>query len=90
MPKGIYLHKPLSEKTKEKMRQSSHRGSDHWAWKGGQENNLPFCKDCNKKLSCLDAIYCRKCSAKEERNNCWKGQEVGYIGLHNWVKKNLW
>jgi len=37
--------------------------------------------------------YCSKsCSAKdkiEERANHWKGNQVGYVGLHVWVRKHL-
>ena len=28
-------------------------------------------------------------SKKEQFNSNWKGQEVGYIGLHKWVQKHL-
>lgn len=34
------------------------------AWKGGWKNKLPYCIDCNKKLSRKDANRCISCSLK--------------------------
>jgi len=55
------------------------------------------CKTCNKKFyrqrSVRVGIYCsKKCSLKNvlnEKANGWKGNNVGYFGLHCWVRKRL-
>ena len=44
-------------------------GSKHRSWKGG----LPSCKDCEKKLSNYENLYCLKCAHKGERSYRWTG-----------------
>ncbi len=60
---------------------------------------MKYCIDCGKGISKYSK-RCRKCSAlsKErakrislgkinEKNPMWKGDNVGYIPLHNWVRR---
>lgn len=56
------------------------------------------CPVCTKEIMVLPNCahrkkYCsRACSAKErftgEKNIKWKGEDVGYYSLHNWLKRN--
>lgn len=58
------------------------------SWKGGK----PSCADCNKKLTTYNRIRCLSCAIKNrsgEKHYEWKGDNVGYRGLHRWVDKNL-
>ena len=50
----------------------THKGKNHWYWKGG----LPKCLTCNKELSRYDAKYCSQHSIKFQKgkgNINWKG-----------------
>lgn len=29
-------------------------------------------------------------SISGDKHYCWKGENVSYVGLHRWVRKNLW
>lgn len=57
-------------------------GKDSTNWKGG----LPDCDVCGKKLSLRKYRRCIKCSARSGKdNNLWRGDDVGYHGVHKWV-----
>lgn len=63
-------------------------------WKGGWKNNLPSCETCGLRLSKMGA---KRCVKHAERiiiksgadNHMWKGENVKYIALHQWVYKML-
>lgn len=46
------------------------------------------CKDCGKVITNYYAIYCNRCSYKGNRNHNWSGDNVGYSGVHLWIKRN--
>lgn len=73
--KGYWLGKKRPGMSKEK----------HFLWKGG----LPKCLTCNKLLSRRDAVYCKSHYEKKKGSNhyAWKGEDVGYWALHDWVYK---
>lgn len=55
-------------------------------WKGGK----PKCIDCEAQLVTYSAIRCISCNSKYHarigsKNSNWKGDNVGYIALHDWV-----
>lgn len=60
-------------------------------WKGG----LPKCIDCNKKVSVRTAKRCFSCYKKwvcmrlGEKHHHWKGNDIGYRTLHQWVESRL-
>lgn len=54
-------------------------------WKGGK----PKCIDCGEILASYNSRFCTKHALKENRSYMWKGNQVGYGGLHTWVSKNL-
>lgn len=77
---------------------SSLKGEKNPCWKGG----LPYCEICNKKLSQYGLSRCKNHrilsvtarinlskAQSEEKNSCWKGDKVGYVGLHRWVRRHL-
>lgn len=77
----------LSAETRRKISEG-HKGEKNYLWKGGKPN----CIDCNKKLSTYASVRCDECARKinqEENHYKWKGNDVGYGGLHRWVKKWL-
>lgn len=52
-------------------------------------NSRPKCRDCGKQLHNYLAIYCKSHSRTGERSERWKGDKVGYSGIHHWIKKQL-
>ncbi len=94
MPVGIYQHKV------QQGFQRGHQfsvGSKNWAWKGGPVKR--DCKVCKKefwvKRNIINrkngGIYCsNKClgiSRSGENSPHWKGDKVGVIGIHHWIKR---
>jgi len=57
-------------------------GKNNPRWAGG----LPHCLDCGKELSQVGYKYCLKHHLVGDRHSIWKGDKVGYEGLHQWVK----
>ena len=64
----------------------------------GHRKKLPIhkCLECQKELTDRRNIRCRNCSTKVksrydslrgDKNKFWKGDKVGYVALHNWVKR---
>jgi hypothetical protein len=58
------------------------------SWKGG----LKKCLECDKKLSRNPgkSQLCWNCfikNRKEHEQSNWKGNDVGYYGLHDWIKR---
>ena len=47
-----------------------------------------YCIDCGVEIKGFYAIRCGRCWQKNEKNPQWKGDDVGYTALHNWVKRN--
>lgn len=50
------------------------------------------CIDCLKQLSKKTYYRCLKCRGRffsNEKNKAWKGNNVGYNGLHQWVRRKL-
>ena len=60
------------------------------------------CKDCNKTLKTRYSQRCYSCAAKKRvldypysvlqngnKHYAWKGDKVGYTGIHMWVYKTL-
>lgn len=45
------------------------------------------CIDC-KALIWSGCIRCKSCSKKGDKNGLWKGNDVSYGQLHQWVKRN--
>lgn len=59
-------------------------GMRNFNWKGGK----PKCIDCGKETVSYEAKKCGSCNNKSRvgvNNAAWKGDEVGYVALHNWV-----
>lgn len=66
--------------------------------KKGNKNLKVTCIDCGKKLKDYRSKRCRCCWKKNEtffldkqiggKNVNWKGDKVGYRGLHYWVIRN--
>jgi len=49
------------------------------------------CIDCGKKLTKDKYIRCHHCNgihSKGENHYLWKGENVGYAKLHEWIRKN--
>jgi len=58
------------------------------------------CIDCGKEIKDYRSKRCRDCweiwykkhnnfgEVKNENNVNWKGNAVGYYGLHNWIRRN--
>lgn len=51
--------------------------------------NLPHCKICNKILSDYRSKYCQKHAYLAEHNSMWKGNNVSYGALHQWLRKRI-
>ena len=93
MPTGIYKHKPCSEETKRKIGKAN-RGKPAWN-KGGHlsEKWKKKIGEANKGKHRSEEIRRKLIEANIKRHGekspHWKGDEVGYGGLHMWVSKNL-
>ena len=54
-------------------------------------NHRPKCLNCNILIH-YSAKRCNNCYRKMNREGNhyeWKGEKVGYTGLHNWIRKHL-
>lgn len=76
MPKGIYQHRPHSKETKRKISES------HIGIKNHNFGKHPSA-ETRQKL-----IMARKKKIGDKSPN-WKGDAVGYYGLHVWIYKRL-
>jgi hypothetical protein len=47
---------------------------------------MPKCINCCKELSDIRSIMCKSCSKMTKLNPMWKGDNVGYSALHEWIK----
>ncbi len=46
------------------------------------------CIDCSKEVW-YGSTRCKSCVAKERTQvGLWKGEDVGYTGLHHWLRRN--
>lgn len=57
-------------------------GPKNGMWKGGK----PRCDICNKELW-WGSKLCKSHSKTGINNPNWKGDQVGYMALHDWVRK---
>ena len=76
MPKGIYLHRPLSEEHKRKI------GKANFG-----EKNHNFGQSPSKETRRRMRASSQRISGDQHPN--WKGDKVGYRQLHRWVNKNI-
>lgn len=63
-------------------------GKEHPNWRGG----LPKCEHCGIMVSARTSKLCVKCRNKyqiKDKAPNWKGDGVGYHGLHGWARKIL-
>jgi len=65
-------------------------------YKSRIKREIKNCKICNLEFNSLpssNAHYCsKKCASvgiSGDKNYKWKGDDVGYNGLHNWVRNKL-
>ena len=92
MPKGVYVRTELHKK----INSEAHLGYKHSdAWKRrhsemikGRPSRLK-----GRPLSHKEGCLCGPCKAKRGEtlgtgNNNWKGDDVGYIGIHEWLYVN--
>ena len=76
MPRGIYLHKSLSEETKKKISESCKKvGTGKWM--------------AGRKWSKEIRLKMKVSLPKNKRHWLWKGDEVSYRALHSWVHRWL-
>ncbi len=102
MPKGIYpLEKrkglfkkgvkcgAMSEKTKKKL-SDGRTGEKHWMF--GKKLPEEWRKRVGAKVGHIVSVEVRIKIGQAnggKNNGNWSGDNVGYSGLHKWVKKNL-
>lgn len=96
MPKGIYLHKPLSEETKRKLsmshkgkRHSANFSSGHIPWNKGKKWTSEVKKkisETNKRKGIKPTVHF---SAIGVNHPFWKGQDASYSAIHHWLKRML-
>lgn len=63
-------------------------GDQHWNWKGGK----PKCLDCGELLHDYKSKRCilhGHINQRNSNNGMWKGESVGYVGLHYWIRRKL-
>jgi len=53
----------------------------------GKGINKNYCIDCGRRIFPYRSKRCLSCSTKGKRNGLWKGNEVGYLSLHEWIKR---
>ncbi len=80
--------KLCSNKCSGEWRSKNNTGENNANYRGGKNK----CIDCGKRISVRNTTYlrCRKCCSKfyiGENHPSWKGNKVGYIGIHHWVRK---
>jgi hypothetical protein len=90
MPTGIYKRiegriygnkgKHFSEETKRKISKTFK--------KNYKKENHPFYNKYHSKETKLKMSKNRIGKQKAEKNPAWKGDKVGYFGLHLWIKKH--
>lgn len=45
------------------------------------------CPTCERNIW-HESLYCQQCARKGEKNPLWAGENVGYHGLHAWIKRH--
>jgi hypothetical protein len=73
-------------------------GENNPNWKGGVSSKISYCRSCGITFNarkrrgsyqefCSTACYGK--SVRKEGNINWKGDGVGYSGLHVWLRRNV-
>lgn len=79
------LGKPLSRKTKERMRESSHKGEDAYNWKGNSVGYGTLHMWVNKNLG--RPMQCSHCGRVDKRSYDWANLSHEYKReLSDWVR----
>mgnify|MGYP001568313588 CR=1 FL=1 len=96
MPIGIYLHKPLSEKTKKKLSESHkkirHDGNfqkGHTPWNKGIEWGKETREKIRKTMKIKKIEPKKRFIGIGKKHPLWRGKSVSYSGLHKWVERQL-
>ena len=89
MPSGIYIRKPLNEeKTKHKSIAISKANKGRKLTLKQKQKirkaKLNLSNEARKNMS----IAQKRRNMRKENNPNWKGKKVGYVGLHNWIKRH--
>jgi len=95
MPSGIYKRKPCSEETKRKIGLANSiamKGKE--PWNKGKKGVMPppwnkGKKNCYSKNTLEKMSKIKKGKYADKESWEWKGNDVGYRGLHSWVTKHL-
>lgn len=73
-------------------------GKNNPMWDGGEIKRI--CRICNKEFSIQKhrlkrkngalycSVICQSFAKSGENSPHWKGDSIGYSGIHHWVKKN--
>jgi len=85
MPIGVYQHYPYQGLQKGYVPSEEHRGKIGEAHKGKKQSPETIEK---RRLKLIGRIAWNK-GVLEGEGNAWKGDNVGYSGLHEWVRKHL-
>jgi len=90
--------KQLSEKTKKKMSKTA-KAKGFGKWMKGRSGKLsprwkedkPRCVKCNTYLKNYKYKHCSKHHSflKGEGSTAWKGDNIGYHGIHRWMNKTF-
>lgn len=76
------------ERANKMVKERNFVGKNHPMWKGG----LPRCEVCSKKLRSYKASLCvnhKGIKTTGRKNKMWKGDQVEYHGLHQWIGRKL-
>lgn len=95
MSKGIYKRKPCSEETKEKMSKSAkkrHESGEIFGFQKGHGNKHSFesrkkISESTKKRHASGEIFGFQKGETNDKHHSWKGDNVGFRGMHIWVAK---
>jgi len=89
MPSGVYKR---TEKNRTGFKKGNQLGLNKTPKnKGVSKYKIHYCIKCEKKLTrpCSNKTgKCGSCVKFGLTSNLWKGNAVGYMGLHNWIRRN--